>query len=309
VLDVAHKHRLKRLNRFLGSGFFKPEIVMSLWLKWCAKRFSREGRLSIALDWTALPGNFICLMAAIPFSGRAIPIYFKIVSYGTLEKSQNSVEDHFVTQLIGLLPKEIRPIVLADRGFGRASLLLLLLSLQVGFCIRVKSDVWITLKNGRRVKLSQMKVRSNRIRWYESITYREDGLVSGVNLAVTQAEESDDPWFLITNLASGKEAVAYYQSRFQIEEFFKDAKHQLGISDTQTPRLIRVRRLLCIACLGYGLLTSVGQKLEECPRVQRALIGPSQQKVVSYIWLALKAIRHNLIGLNVWQAALSGLGP
>lgn len=318
VLNVRHKHRLKRLNRFLANVLFRPEKIFVIWVKWCAIKFGDSGHLPIAIDWTALPGNYNCLMAAIPFFGRAIPLYFRIASYGSLEKSQNKLEDQFLKALVGMLPKGIKPLILADRGFGRADLFLLLLNLKIDFCIRVKSEVWITLKdkdiNGKpkRKKLSKIKVNPKRGRWWENITYREDGIVTDVNLGAARAEGSADPWFLVTNLPNRKEAISRYAQRFQIEEFFKDAKHQLGIANAQTPKRGKIHRLLCLACLGYGLLTCVGQTLEKYQKIQSALItnvAKKGVKTISYIWLALKAIRHNLIGASIWREVLTALGP
>lgn len=311
--SVSFKHTLKRTCRFLANVGFKPEKVLVLWVKWSASQFASENRLRIAIDWTTLPGNIQCLMAAIPFHGRAIPIYFRITPYGEFEKSQNIIEEHFLKSLIRMLPKEIRPVIIADRGFGRAALFRFFLSLSrdfpLDFAIRVKSEVWVTMESGVRRKLSRMKIKPDRSRWYQNITYREDGLVSGVNLAAAATEDSLDYWFVITNLTDKEETISLYAERFQIEEFFKDGKHQLGIADMQTPDRKRIYRLVCIACLSYGLLTIVGRTLEEHKDVQNKLIVADKQKRISYIWLALKAIRHNLIGAPIWQEALATLGP
>jgi len=306
---VTHKHRLKRLGRFFSNLRFKPEKIMTPWVEWCANRFACNGRLLVAVDWTALPGNYQCLMAAVPFYGRAIPLYWRIVSNHTFEKSQNRLEEQFLRTLTKIVPKDVMPVIIADRGFGRASLFQFLIDLKVLFVVRIKSDVWITLCSGVRRKLSKMRVKPNRGRWYPNITYREDSIVGGLNLAATAVENNPDHWFLVTNLNEQKETILNYAKRFEIEEFFKDTKHQLGIADTQTKDSRRIHRLLCMACLSYGMLAIIGKTIERHMEIANILIRTGKEKVASYIWFALNAIRHNLIDRPVWQEMLAELGP
>lgn len=312
-LRVKHKHRLKRLSRFLANVRFRPEGLFSFWVVWCSRQFARGEKLLIALDWTTLPGNYQCLMAAIPFFGRAIPLYFRLTTYREFEKSQNLIEESLVKNILKLLPKEIKPILVADRGFGRAKFFQFLKELKVDFVIRVRSEVWVTLEARRkdqkiRRKLSRMKLKPNRSRWYESITYREDGLVNDLNLAATIAQGSLDPWFLITSLKEQKTVIDYYEQRFQIEEFFKDTKHQLGLTNLQTKDQKKIYRLLFLACLAYGLLSLIGKKLEKFPEIQAALITGGR-KAASIIWLALKTIDHQFSLPTLEFQVLTDLGP
>jgi len=307
VLAVAHKHRLKRWNRFLANPHFRPETWLTAWVAWCVDRFTDKGRLLIALDWTGLPGNRMCLVAAIPFRGRAIPLYWHVVSYRTMETSQNRLEEQFIRNLLVLLPFGVTPIILADRGFGRAQFMNFLIGMKLRFVLRVKGEVYITTHKGKKRKLKTVKTRPGWIRWYPNVTYREDGIVTGVNIAATVADDGQDPWYFVTNLADKRQVVAYYTARFRIEEFFKDAKHQLGLEQLQTPHDTRVHGLLFVACVTYGLLMLVGLGLETNPVLQRCLITGGRS-VASCIWLAVKTIRYGLAPEGLWQSVISFAG-
>lgn len=302
VLDVSHKHRLKRLTRFLANARFIPEIWLPHWVIWCVKRFTKKDQLLIALDWTGLPNGRMCLVAAIPFCGRAIPLYWLLARYPLPEKSQNKLEEQFIRELVGLLPKGIVPIILADRGFGRASFFKFLLTFELLFVIRVRSEVCFTHK-GRKKKLKTTKTKPGFIRWYEAVTYREDGIVSGLNIAATVSEEEEDPWFLVTNVPNKHKTVALYEARFRIEEFFKDGKHQLGLEDLQTPDKNKIHRLLFVAALSYGLLMLAGIQAEKSPKLQQCLITGGRL-VASCIWLATKTIRYCLAPEGFWPEVL-----
>lgn len=301
VLDTAHKHRLKRLTRFLANTRFVPEAWLPYWVSWCVKRFAKKGELLIALDWTGLPDGRMCLVAAIPFAGRAIPLYWLLTKHPLPEKSQNKLEERLIRDVVALLPG-VTPIILADRGFGRASFFQFLASQGLFFVIRVRKEVCFTCK-GRKKKLTEVKTKPGVIRWYENVTYREDGVVKGVNIAATVAEAEEDPWFLVTNLLNKHKTVALYEARFRIEEFFKDTKHQLGIEKLQTPDTTKVHRLLFVACVSYGLLMLTGKEAEKYPKLQNCLITGGRV-AASCIWLAAKTIRYCLAPKGFWPGVL-----
>ena len=262
------------------------------------------------MDWTTLPGNIQCLMIAIPFKGRAIPLLWHILFHSDIKDSQNLIEERLIARLINLV-KEVSPdkklLLTADRGFGRATLFQFLLKKNILFVIRVKGDVTVRTQKGKRMSLRTLgkTLTENIPVWYEKITYRSDGLVTGVHLAAVVAPpetegKDPDPWFLVTNVQKKETTIARYEERFHIEEWFKDFKHQLGIASLQTRNLMRVRRLVLVASISYGICMLVGNVASKLTDVQDSLITGGK-KVASRIWFALKIIRHNLCGSIFWK--------
>ena len=307
---IKHKHRLKRFWRFLSNPRVKPDSLRLFWIAWVLKTFAHERIVPVALDWTTLPGNIQCLMIAIPFHGRAIPLLWTIVLHSQIKDSQNRIEERLLARLINLVTK-VAPakklLITADRGFGRATLFQFLQKKQVLFVIRVKADVTITTKIGKRILLRKRgrKLKGHKPVWYQSISYRGDGKVTGVNLACIVALPKEknadpDPWFLITNLRKPQTTIARYQQRFHIEEWFKDMKHQLGINHLQTRNLMRVRRLLFVSAVSYGITMLIGTVAKRLTAVQDQLITGGK-KVASRIWFALNIIKHNLLGSVFWK--------
>jgi len=307
---IKHKHRLKRFWRFLSNPLVKPDTLRLLWIRWCLKTFCHKQIIPVAMDWTTLPGNIQCLMIAIPFHGRAIPLLWHIVLHSKIKDSQNAIEERLLVRLINLT-KQANPakkfLVTADRGFGRATLFQFLQKKQVLFVIRVKGDVAITTEKGKRHLLRSIgkTLKQNKPVWYEEITYRGDGKVTGVNLACVVAPPKEkgadpDPWFLVTNLRKKETAIQRYHDRFHIEEWFKDMKHQLGIVKLQTRNLMRVRRLLWVCAIAYGITMLIGTVAKRLTTIQDQLITGGK-KVASRIWFALNIIRHNLPGNLFWK--------
>ena len=304
-----HKHRLKRFWRFLSNPRIKPERLQEYWINWCIKKFCKDKYVKVAMDWTSLPGDIQCLMIAIPFAGRAIPLLWQLVLYSNIKDSQNRIEERLVARLVNLVAKQYpkkKLLLTADRGFGRATLIEFLLKKEVLFVLRVRGDVMIITQQDKRLILRDLgkTLTIGKPVWHEQIAYRGDGRVSGINLAAIVAqpkkqEKELDPWFLATNLRKANTTIDRYAERFQIEEWFKDLKHSLGIEEIQTKDLKRVRRMLFLAIISYGITMLIGTVANRLKTVKDKLITGGK-KTGSRIWFALKIIKHKLVDATFW---------
>lgn len=308
---VKHKHRLKRLWRFVSNFRVKPERLVKAWVPWVIKRFAAGKYVTIALDWTGLPGNLMLLTASLVVSGRAIPLWWRVVKYREIKDSANLIEERLVTRLVNLMPPGKRLVLTADRGFGRAEFLRFLLARNLLFVIRVDKNVWVEPEGKSGFLLSALvkKLTPQVPVWYPAVSYRADAAVPKVSLAAVVAKGSDDPWFLATNLRSPARAISVYASRFQIEEGFKDMKHALGLEKLQTGNLIRVRRLILITAVSGAVLMLTGRLAFRMKRLKETLITGGKY-VCSRVWLAIQIIRRKLLGQTFWsRVKLAALGP
>jgi len=191
--------------------------------------------------------------------------------------------------------------------------------------LRVKSDVIITTQKGRKIALRKYPLKPGRTVWFKKISYRLDGHVTDLNLAGVVAPDDDqegepssacagepDPWWLLTNLPTPESGIIRYESRFQIEEWFKDLKHRLRISNQQTKCIKRIRRLTLVACISYGLLLLTG-KLAKPFKTWYDWLITGREKSASIIWLAIEIIKADLapgkFWRRVWASALIRAGP
>ncbi|MBD3260879.1 MAG: hypothetical protein GF334_04250 [Candidatus Altiarchaeales archaeon] len=178
--------------------------------------------------------------------------------------------------------------------------------------MRVTADVVITTKKGRKLTLRTYPLAFGKSVWFKQIVYRQDGYLTGVNLAGVVADGSDDPWWLLTNLRTATAAITRYESRFRIEEWFKDLKHQLRIANQQTKSIKRIRRLLMVAGVAYGFLLLTG-KLAQPFKTWYDFLVTGRNKSVSILWMAIQVIKANLAPAffwrRVWNQALVRAGP
>ena len=85
---------------------------------------------------------------------RGLPLLTWATAHDELNPSQNRLEEAFIARLLRNLPDAIRPPLLADRGFGRASLLRWLQEMPrhtgqtVDYVVRLKGNVRIQTPDG-----------------------------------------------------------------------------------------------------------------------------------------------------------------
>ena len=108
----------------------------------------------IMIEWSDLGRQRNGLFAAVCFRKRRLPLLSWATTHDELNPSQNRLEAAFIARLLRNLPDAIRPLLLADRGFGRASLLRWLLEMPrhtgrpVDYVVRLKGNVHIQTADG-----------------------------------------------------------------------------------------------------------------------------------------------------------------
>jgi len=251
------KSKINRVDRFLGNeGIDVVEGMRGLvWLSAKATGW----HLLVAVDWVDIRGYKV-LRAAVPLRGRSIPIMFAAYYPRKLFKSQNALEEGFLTLLRSFLPERCQAVIIADRGFARAELARKLGELgldhiiRVGSKVRFESSVYTGL-------LKDLEIWPGEHIDLKSGCYREEAPVRRRVLAYW-GRGHEEAWLLGTNLNWGwRRLTAAFEQRMMIEELFRDEKNlrygwglrQLSISSPQ-----RLERLFLILAFAYILLLMTG---------------------------------------------------
>ena len=159
------------------------------------------------IDWSDLGRKRNGLFAAVCFRKRGLPLLSWATTVDELNPSQNRLEEAFIAPLLRNLPDTFRPL-LADRGFGRASLLRWLPEMlrhtgrTVDYVVRLKGNVHIQTADGYQGLLRKYPLPSGRYVFLLGVRYRSDGAAT-VNLALYWGRGHREPW----HLASGNIAA------------------------------------------------------------------------------------------------------
>ena len=194
-----------------------------------------------------------------------MPLLSWVATPAELNPSQNRVEEFFIGSAGGglrHLPTNLCPLLLADRGFGRASLLRLVQQMPnhtgypVDYVIRLKGEV-VVRSAEYHGRLRDYPLRKGRILFWPQTLYRSDGAVV-INLILYWARGHREPWYLATSLADPRQAVRMYRKRMQPEQYFKDGKQRFGLNRSTVTTTHRLQRLLVGLLLACCLLILLG---------------------------------------------------
>lgn len=264
----SHHVRKKRLWRFLENrgldlGALRRQLTY-LALHACPPP---RGYVPILVDATHW-APYAVLAASVPRAGRALPLHWRTYRpdlAGEPEPSQHHLEVRFLAECLERVPVEYTPVVVGDRGFGRASLCHWLHAHGWRYVLRVAADVW--LHHPTYTGLARaLPLRPGQRRWLPGVRYRQDGVVT-VHLLAVWRRDCAEPWLLATNLADPAEVERLYRRRMQIEHGFRDWKHHLRLRLPQrrlVQRARRLGRLITALVLAYWFTLLVG--LRALPR-------------------------------------------
>ena len=271
-LPYSHHQRKKRLFRFLSNTGFDTMAVQTALLGPICQGAKLKGLTPIMIDWSDLGQGRNGLFAAVCFRGRGLPLLSWAATPEELDPSQNRVEEFFIGRLLRHLPTNIRPLLLADRGFGRASLIQFVQQIPnhtgytADYVIRIRGDV-VVQSTDYRGRLRDYPLRKGRINFWPQTLYRADRAVV-INLILYWARGHREPWYLATSLTNPRQAVRMYRKRMQPEQYFKDGKQRVGLNRSTVTTTARLHRLLVGLLLACCLLILLGMRATHSFRQQ-----------------------------------------
>lgn len=262
------KHRIKRVWRFIANPRIEPILAMGPVVGRLLAKWPRRKPLLISFDWTDIRG-LQTLVAAANVRGRAVPLAWASCHKHVYDghRSRNAFEESLLLLLRGMIPKPVKVILLADRGFGRTELGRFCQRQGFHYLIRIQAKVGVKF-NGRGVRLDQYPIRKGRGELLTDVLYRShDPIRQHVVIRWKQGLPSrrDEPWYLMTDLAgdgwTARRISDLYARRMSIEPLFRDGKnkrHGWALRDTGLKDPDRLDRLILVLALAYLLLIGVG---------------------------------------------------
>jgi hypothetical protein len=191
------------------------------WFPLALPRIVLAGRSSTAafvnIDFSDFQGRQVLLFSLQTREGRAIPLFFDSLRYPVEKGSQNTFIIRAVERFLGAIPNRTRVHLVFDRGFSLPPLMRFLCLTKAKFTIRVKGVKHVGVGDGKTTAARDVKETD--------LAVQANGLT--LRLVVSEKKEGmKEPWYLLTSDtdSSREEIIDIYYHRFEIEEFFKDAK-------------------------------------------------------------------------------------
>ena len=124
MMEGTVKHQIKRCWRFCANERVETADAMrGIVAQLLKKRGKKKKKLLIAVDWVDIKG-FQTLVASVVLKGRSTPIGWASTTNHVYDghRSRNAFEESLLLVLRDMIPRTIKVVILADRGFGRTAL-------------------------------------------------------------------------------------------------------------------------------------------------------------------------------------------
>ena len=159
------------------------------------------------------------LRIAVPRRGRRCPCSNWPTTATTcpLDRARTNSKKRRSSPSCGPCQLSVRPVVLADRGFGRAAFLTWLQEHGLDYVVRITAGTGLVAADGSRWRLGTEGLRPGEIRWAPDVRYgqRYQGRPRDlwINVALcwrlprhvqraSRSQQADEPWYLATNQPS-----------------------------------------------------------------------------------------------------------
>lgn len=298
------KHKIERMDRLLGNVWLYHER-QDIYAALTAMLLKKQARPIILVDWSdrGTLGDEQLLRASTPIGGRAITLYEEVHPISKLDNS--NVHNRFLATLKTLLPEGCRPIVVSDAGF-RNTWFKSIAMLGWDWVGRIRNRTlyqaagghWLACKalyERAKVKATYLGevllAKTNPVRCHLYLIRKNkkarDYHVTSTNQRVKSMQREREPWLLASSIANDAQIpnkiVAYYKTRMQIEEAFRDIKsirYRLCLRQSKTGKTERLQILLLVATLAMLCLLLVGQAIQSQDRQYRFQANTTKQRTV-----------------------------
>jgi hypothetical protein len=183
------------------------------------------GRCVLILDDTEQADHCFVSTLALDYRGRALPLAWCRWS-GQLHGAYWRQIERIFEQAQRLLPPQVQPVLLADRGLASPALIRLVQARGWDYLVRVQRETTLREQRRRRapsVHLGELVAHPGGPRVFLDGWVFLRHSVWAHTAAVWRAGATE-PWLLVSNLDLGAGLVELYAQRMHVEALFRDAK-------------------------------------------------------------------------------------
>jgi hypothetical protein len=252
---VANRHtaeskafRLLKANRFLKLF---PHLV-------CRLGLVKEGD-TVAIDFSDFGGFCVLQFAKRTDEGRALPLYFEILEKHEARGFQNTFIINTIKNFFEVIaPVKVSVSLVFDRGFACPSIIEFLAQNKIVFYIRIKGCKTIFYKSFRQ------QARDFVAGMYIVKAYDRQFSLTVTPVPPDKKGKAQQPWYIISNdvWSTPRMITDIYYHRFEIEEFFKDAKRMYGLEYINFKKVSSLAITLWFVILGFWLHWYLRTKLK-----------------------------------------------
>ena len=258
---VNKKHATKQIDRLLSNKGISVWDLSEPWVKYV---LGENKSIMVALDWSSFFDDAQSMLSLNIVTGKGLstPLLWKSVDKKQLKHNRARYEDQLLSRLKEVLPRDVKVLLLADRGFADQKFFRFL-DEELGFkyIIRIKSNTTVIHKEIKNKAANWLKSDGKTLQLKEALLTLEKYPIK--QFIATKDKNMKAAWFLVSNTElKGSEIVKNYSKRWKIEPYFRDLKDSRfgwGLESTHIKSCQRRDKLMLILALSYTLLSLLGE--------------------------------------------------
>lgn len=262
---VIAKHRIKRVDRFLANEKLEA-LALSKALFGILRGQDRHPM--VLVDWTDRHA-FEQLVLSIPRDGRSMPFHAITIkstklgdgNKGTLVRTEKQI----LRELHAMCPVGVKPIIVADRGFGNERWIRDVTKWGWRFVQRLSKNHYVETQHhiGTIPELGIRRGYRPKDWGWGTMGDNKEEKKTRFRLVTVFHRDADEPWYLITNIEdlNAKEITTIYEKRWWTEPMFRDLKNRkwgLGMDEVKLTTVERTATHFIIVMVAYILLCAFG---------------------------------------------------
>lgn len=229
----------RRLRRILAHSRWDTTAIFEAFAR-ASVRHLPSGRCVLMLDDTQQTDRCILSTLALAYAGRALPLAWSRWS-GHLQGTYWQQIDELFERAQRILPPQVQPVLLADRGLASPTLIKLVRQRGWDYVVRVQSETTLRIapRGPRLTRLDELVQHPGAPGVFiEGWVFSKH--TTWAHIAAIWRLGYQEPWLLVSNLDLGPRLVQLYAQRMQVEALFRDAKS--GGFEWELSRIIRADR-------------------------------------------------------------------
>lgn len=248
----------RRLQRWLHNArinihrLYKPLIQAAL-ADW------QEDCIYLSFDTSLFWDEYCLVRLAVVHRGRALPVVWRVMAHTSTSVSFADYEE-MLQQAVERLPKGVKVIVLADRGFVHTKLMRTLTT-EFGwhYRIRVKSDCWIWRTGKGWCQLKNFHFQRGEAICLHNVRLHKQQWYGPLNLIVGRNNVNGEFWAIVSDEKTTLQTFGEYGLRFDIEEnFLDDQSNGWNMQRSEIRSVCALSRLWFILAVATLYVTAQG---------------------------------------------------
>ena len=232
---------VRRLERFLSNTAIHARAWYEPTARGLLQAAGGSGHVALIIDGTKVSFRQQCVMVAVAYHGRALPVAWTWVAHAK-GHSRQRVQLARLSYVRARLPTGVTVSLVGDTEFGHALVLDYLNHWGWQYVLRQSGNNQVWTDCGWQA-LGDLIRGPGESRWRPTAALTQASPQT-TNVLLTWRRGERHPWLLATNLPTPELALQHYKRRMWIEELFGDLKRH-GF-DLESSHLRSARPLDCL---------------------------------------------------------------